>query len=186
MDADDITQMLVAAASGSDVAMDEVFQAVYPRLREIAHARRQGWQGSHTLNTTALIHEAYVKVAGSGSNEFQNRGHFFATTARAMRQVLINYAEKRSAKKRGGGASEVTLHENDAVTDPAMEELLSLNDALKKLESMSPRQGQVVECLFFAGLGVAETAEALEISPATVKRDWSTARAWLYREMRNE
>jgi RNA polymerase sigma factor (TIGR02999 family) len=99
---------------------------------------------------------------------------------------LINYAEKRSAKKRGGGASEVTLHDDDAVTDPAMDELLSLNDALKKLENMSPRQGQVVECLFFAGLGVAETAEALDISPATVKRDWSSAKAWLFREMRSE
>ena len=186
MDADDITRLLVAAADGSDVAMDEVFEAVYPRLREIAHARRRGWQGSNTMNTTALIHEAYVKVAGSGSSRYQNRGHFFATTARAMRQVLINYAEKRSAKKRGGGAVEVTLREDDAVIDQAMDELLSLNDALRKLETMSSRQGQVVECLFFAGLGVAETAEALEISPATVKRDWSTARAWLYREMRNE
>ena len=186
MDADDITRLLDAAGDGADGAMDEVFEAVYPRLREIAQARRRGWQGSQTMNTTALIHEAYVKVAGSGSGQYENRGHFFATTARAMRQVLINYAEKRSAQKRGGGAAEVTLYEDDAVTDEAMDELLSLNDALKKLEAMSARQAQVVECLFFAGLGVAETAEALEISPATVKRDWSTARAWLYREMRDE
>jgi RNA polymerase sigma factor (TIGR02999 family) len=100
-----------------------------------------------------------------------------------MRQVLINYAERQSAKKRGGGAADVTLYEGDAVTDNALEELLSLNDALAKLAELSERQAQVVECLFFAGLTIEETGEALEISPATVKRDWSTARAWLYREM---
>lgn len=182
MDADDITRLLVAAKDGSDDAMDEVFQVVYPRLKEIARARRRGWQGAHTMNTTGLIHEAYIKVA-SGTGGFENRGHFFATTARAMRQVLINYAERQSAKKRGGGVSEVTLYEDDAVTDGAMDELVALNDALQKLEGMSARQGQVVECLFFAGLNIAETAEALDISPATVKRDWATARAWLYREM---
>jgi len=185
MDADDITRLLAAASDGSDGAMDEVFEVVYPRLKEIARARRRGWHGAHTMNTTGLIHEAYVKVAGGGS-AFENRGHFFATTARAMRQVLINYAERQSAKKRGGGAVEVTLYDDDAVTDDAMDELLTLNEALRKLEAMSPRQGQVVECLFFAGLDIAETAEALDISPATVKRDWSTARAWLYREMQDD
>lgn len=186
MEADDITRLLVAAGEGSDDAMDEVFEVVYPRLKEIARARRRGWQGSHTMNTTGLIHEAYMKVAGGGTSKFENRGHFFATAARAMRQVLINYAEKRTAQKRGGGAAEVTLYEDDAVTDDAMDELLSLNAALEKLEAMSGRQAQVVECLFFAGLNIAETAEALDISPATVKRDWATARAWLYREMRDD
>jgi RNA polymerase sigma factor (TIGR02999 family) len=185
MDAEDITRLLAAASDGSDRAMDEVFEVVYPRLKEIARARRRGWQGAHTMNTTGLIHEAYMKVAGSGSS-FENRGHFFATTARAMRQVLINYAERQSAQKRGGGASEVTLYDDDAITDDAMDELIALNDALRKLETMSPRQGQVVECLFFAGLDIAETAEALDISPATVKRDWATARAWLYREMQED
>lgn len=185
MDADDITHLLAAAADGSDDAMDEVFQVVYPRLKEIARARRRGWQGAHTLNTTGLIHEAYMKVAG-GAGSFENRGHFFATTARAMRQVLINYAERQSAKKRGGATSEVTLYDDDAVTDHAIDELISLNDALEKLERLSDRQGRVVECLFFAGLTIPETAEALDISPATVKRDWATARAWLYREMRDD
>lgn len=186
MDADDITRLLSAAQDGSEGAMEEVFESVYPRLREIAHARRRGWQGDHTMNTTALIHEAYLKVAGSGSVEYQSRGHFFATTARAMRQVLINYAEKRSAKKRGGGVSEVTLYEDDAVADEALDELLALDAALKKLQTLSERQAQVVECLFFAGLGNADAAEALGISPATVKRDWTTARAWLYREMSDD
>jgi RNA polymerase sigma factor (TIGR02999 family) len=185
MDADDITRLLAAAADGSDEAMDEVFAVVYPRLKEIARARRRGWQGAHTMNTTGLIHEAYLKVAG-GKSAYENRGHFFATAARAMRQVLINYAERQSAQKRGGGASEVTLHDHDAATDDAMEELVALNDALKKLESMSERQARVIECLFFAGLTIPETAEALDISPATVKRDWTTARAWLYREMQGD
>lgn len=183
MDADDITRLLVAAKEGTSGAMDEVFAAVYPRLREIAASRRRGWMGDETLGTTALIHEAYVKVAASGSREYESRGHFFATTARAMRQVLINYAEKKSAQKRGGGAAEVTLYDDDAVVDQAMDEMLALNAALAKLEELSPRQAQVVECLFFAGLSIPEAAEAVEISPATVKRDWTTARAWLYREM---
>ena len=186
MEADDITRLLAAAGDGSDEAMDQVFEVVYPRLKEIARARRRGWHGSHTLNSTGLIHEAYLKVAGAGTGKFESRGHFFATTAKAMRQVLINYAEKRSAKKRGGGAAEVTLHDDDAVTDDAMDELLSLDAALRKLEAMSSRQAQVVECLFFAGLNIEEAGEALDISPATVKRDWSTARAWLYREMKED
>jgi RNA polymerase sigma factor (TIGR02999 family) len=183
MQADDITRLLVAAEDGSSEALDEVFELVYPRLREIAHARRRGWYGSDTVDTTGLVHEAYLKLAGSGTGHYENRAHFFATTARAMRQVLINYAERKGAKKRGGGSADVTLYEGDAVTDSALEELLSLNAALEKLSSLSDRQGQVVECLFFAGLSIDETAEALDVSPATVKRDWSTARAWLYREM---
>jgi len=100
--------------------------------------------------------------------------------------VLINYAEKQAAKKRGGGATDVTLYDDDAVTDDAMDELLTLNEALEKLEAMSPRQSKVVECLFFAGLNIPETAEALDISPATVKRDWAMARAWLFCEMQDE
>lgn len=183
MEANDITRLLVAAEDGSPEALDEVFEVVYPRLREIARARRRGWQGAETVDTTGLVHEAYLKLASSGTAKFENRAHFFATTAKAMRQVLINYAERQSAKKRGGGAADVTLYEGDAVTDNALDELLSLNTALEKLASLSERQAQVVECLFFAGLNIEETAEALDISPATVKRDWSTARAWLYREM---
>ena len=185
MEVDDITRLLAAAEDKNPEAMDELFHVVYPRLREIARARRRGWQGSHTMDTTALVHEAYLKIAASGSGQFQNRGHFFATTARAMRQVLINYAEKRSAQKRGGGAAEVTLNEGDAVTDEAVEELISLNAALEQLAAMSTRQAQVVECLFFAGLTISDAAEALGVSPATVKRDWATARAWLYREMQD-
>lgn len=183
LEPDDITRLLGAAQRGNPQAMDEVFVSVYPKLRAMAQSRRRGWRGNFTMNTTALIHEAYVKVAGQGGGDYQNRGHFFAVAAKAMRQVLINYAEKQSAKKRGGGAAQVTLYEKDAVHEEALDEILALEAALKKLEALSERQARVVECLFFAGLGVEETAEALEISPATVKRDWSAARAWLYREI---
>lgn len=185
-DVQDITRLLVAAGQGREGALDEVFSSVYPRLRELARARRRGWQGDHTLDTTSLIHEAYLKVASASSPQFESRGHFFAVAAQAMRQVLINYAEKKSAAKRGGGAAHVTLHERDLVSDHAMDEILALETALKRLEAMSPRQARVVECLFYAGFTVEETAEALALSPATVKRDWSAARAWLYREMHPE
>lgn len=162
--------------------MDDVFASVYPRLKRLARSQRRRWQGNDTLATTVLIHEAYLKVASSKS-AYADRGHFFSVAAQAMRQVLINYAEKKSAQKRGGGAAHVTLHDSDWVADHAVDEILTLNRALVRLEEMSPRQARVVECLFFAGYTVDETAEALEISPATVKRDWSAARAWLYREM---
>jgi RNA polymerase sigma factor (TIGR02999 family) len=183
MDASDITRMLDAAREGDADANEELFASVYPRLRQIAKQRRRGWRGDDTLDTTALVHEAYIKIAARPDAEYQSRGHFFAVAATAMRQILINYAERKGAAKRGGGANPVTLRDADIVSDEAVEDLLSLNEALKKLETLSPRQAGVVECLFFAGYGVAETAEALDISPATVKRDWAAARAWLYREM---
>jgi RNA polymerase sigma factor (TIGR02999 family) len=186
MDATDITRMLDAARGGDSDANEELFASVYPRLRQIAKQRRRGWQGDDTMDTTALVHEAYLKIAARPDAEYQSRGHFFAVAATAMRQILINYAEKKSAAKRGGGASQVTLRDGDIVADEAVDDLLALNEALKKLEELSTRQAGVVECLFFAGYGVAETAEALDISPATVKRDWAAARAWLYREMRTD
>lgn len=179
----DITQLLVAAGEGHAGAMDDVFSSVYPRLRELARSRRRSWRGNHTLDTTSLIHEAYLKVASASAPRYESRGHFFAVAAQAMRQVLINYAEKKGAAKRGGGAAHVTLHERDLVQEQALDEILTLDSALKRLEDMSPRQARVVECLFYAGFTVEETAEALGLSPATVKRDWSAARAWLFREM---
>jgi len=182
----EITQLLVAAGQGREGALDEVFASVYPRLRQLARSRRRGWQGDNTLDTTALIHEAYLKVASSRNPRYESRGHFFAVAAQAMRQILINYAEKKGAQKRGGGAAHVTLHEGDAVSEDALDEILTLDAALARLEVLSPRQARVVECLFYAGFTVEETADALETSPATVKRDWSAARAWLYREMQAE
>jgi len=184
MDATDITRMLDAARGGDMEANEELFASVYPRLRDIAKQRRRGWRGDDTMDTTALVHEAYLKIAARPDAGYESRGHFFAVAATAMRQILINYAEKKSAAKRGGGATPVTLRDHDLVADDALDDLLTLNAALEKLAELSARQAGVVECLFFAGYGVAETAEALDISPATVKRDWAAARAWLYREMR--
>lgn len=183
MDSDDITRLLAEAGGGDEAAMGVVIESVYPRLREIAEARRRSWRGDDTLSATAILHEAYMKVASSPNARFESRGHFFAVVARAMRQVLLNYAEMKGAAKRGGGDRPVTLQDGDIVSEGSAEELLALEAALEKLEAIHERQARVVECLFFAGLEIAETAEALDISPATVKRDWSAARAWLYREM---
>lgn len=185
---EEITELLQAAGAGDADAMDDVFASVYPRLRRIARGRRRSWHGNPTLDTTALVHEAYLKIARRSSTRFRNRGHFFAVAAKAMRQLLIDYAEKKRAAKRGGGEAPETLEEErvgagEDAPEGAVLELLSLNAALERLEELEPRQGRVVECLFFLGLTIDETAETLDVSPATVKRDWSAAKAWLYREM---
>ena len=140
--------------------------------------------GAPTLDT-ALVHEAYLKLAKTRAFRFRSRGHFFATISKAMRHALVNYAEGRRATKRGGGAVKVTLNEQPSTPADTCAELVSVDKALADLEELNPRQARVVECLFFAGLGVAETAEALDTSPATVKRDWSTARSWLYAVLHN-
>lgn len=183
MEADDITRLLADASDGDTNAMEQVLNQVYPRLHQIAQARRRGWRGDDTMDTSALVHEAYLKVANSPGAEYESRGHFFAVIAKAMRQVLINYAEMKRAAKRGGGAVPVTLNDADLISDDSLEEVIALNTALAKLEEINPRQAQVVECLFFAGLEIAETAEAVGTSPATVKRDWTAARAWLHNEI---
>ncbi len=183
MDSEDITRLLAAASGGDDEAMERVVASIYPRLREIAHARRRGWRGDETMDTTALVHEAYLKIARGSEAEYESRGHFFAVVATAMRQVLINYAEMKRAAKRGGGRVSVTLQEGDLIAEESLDEVISLGDALEKLEAIHPRQARVVECLFFGGFEIAETAEAIGISPATVKRDWTAARAWLYLEI---
>lgn len=179
---DEITLWLRAAGLGDPEAAEAVFRSVYPRLRELARARlRRG--GPQTLNTTALVHEVWLKGVGAEGSSFESRGHFFATAARAMRHVLVNRAEARQSQKRGAGARAQTLHEDQAVSEEPDLGLLDLDRALQKLEKISPRQGRVVECLFFVGFTIDETAEALAISPATVKRDWDMAKAWLFREM---
>ena len=179
-----ITQLLDAASSGDPSARDALFETVYRELRIIARAHRRRWNGNETLNTTALIHEAYVKFAAGGANRFENRTHFFATASKAMRQVLVNYAEKVAAAKRGGNAVRVTLSGNMPISGDTVDDLLSVNQALEKLQQSNERQARVFECRVFGGMTNDEVAAALEISTATVKRDWSVASAWLYREMR--
>lgn len=174
-----VTELLVAMSAGQEAALDALFPIVYDELREVAHGQLRRQRPGHTLNTTALVHEAYFKLAGSGEVAWQNRRHFLAVAARAMRQVLINYAKKRMAQKRGGGAQHLTLEEEKIALPTEPDVLLTLEKALHQLEQLDQRQSRVVELRFFGGLTIEETADVLEVSTMTVKRDWRLARAWL-------
>jgi RNA polymerase sigma factor (TIGR02999 family) len=179
----DITAVLEAVRSGDRAAVDQLFKAVYDELQSIAHKQRLRWEGDETLNTTALVHEAYVKLVDHQEANWKDRAHFYAVAATAMRHILINYAERRMAAKRGGGAPHAALEDSNPVAEEAAEDLLALGAALDALGELDSRQSRVVECRFFAGLGVRETAEALGVSTSTVERDWSVARAWLRRAL---
>ena len=179
----EITQLLRELTHGDDDAAGELFPLVYGELRAIAHGRLRNEPAGHTLNTTALVHEAYLKLVNQDRVDWQNRAHFFAVAARAMRRILIDYAVARKAQKRGGERRKVPLDEVVIMADQRSDELLALDEALRRLETINERHGRVIECRFFAGMSIEETAEALDISPATVKRDWTLARAWLHREL---
>ncbi len=180
---DEITARLRAAAGGDREALNEVFALVYEELRRRARAQRRRWSGDDTLDTTALVHEAYLKLVDQSRAGWNDRAHFLAVAARAMRHVLVNYAEQRRAAKRGGGAPHVPLDESNPVSEEVAEEVIALHEALERLATISERQARVVEARFYAGLSIEETADALGISPATVKRDWQLASAWLHREI---
>ncbi|HSK21223.1 MAG TPA: ECF-type sigma factor [Longimicrobiales bacterium] len=186
MTGESITVLLDRARAGEANAADNLFTAVYDELRHVAHAQRRRWQGDDTLNTTALIHEAYIRLAGRESISFINRTHFFATAAQAMRQVLINYAERRSAAKRGGGATHVTLEEDSLVAEATFDELLALDELLTQLEVEDARRARIVECRVFGGMTVDEVAQALDLSAATVKREWRIASTRLYQRLRSD
>ncbi|NNM04699.1 MAG: sigma-70 family RNA polymerase sigma factor [Gemmatimonadetes bacterium] len=189
----DITQRLRQAQEGDRGALDEVFGLVYEELHRQARAQRRRWSGDHTLDTTALVHEAYLKLVGQPDASWNDRGHFLAVAARAMRHLLVNYAERRRAAKRGGGASHISLEDREAgsdsstdfnpVSEEVADELIALNEALERLGAVNERQVSVVEARFYVGLSIEETAQALGLSPATVKRDWQVASAWLHREI---
>lgn len=181
----DITTLLARARDGDDAAADVLFDTLYGELLRLAHGVRRG-ESSQTLNTTALVHEAWIKLSSASAADVRSRAHFKHIAARAMRQVLVDRARRRDAVKRGGGVAAVTL--NEAAAPPGggpmdAETLLELHSALERLEHQDPRAARVVDCRFFGGLEVEETAEALGISTATVKRDWRMARAWLAREL---
>jgi RNA polymerase sigma factor (TIGR02999 family) len=191
----EITQRLRLAQKGDRKALDEVFTLVYDELYRLARSQRRRWSGDYTLDTTALVHEAYLKLVGQTEASWNDRGHFLAVAARAMRHLLVNYAERRRTAKRGGGASHLSLDQGDAeagspvdfnpVSEGVAEELIALHQALERLSTISERQVQVVEARFYAGLSVDETAQGLDISAATVKRDWQMASAWLHREIKS-
>ena len=183
-DTETVTRLLLSFAEGDEAAMDELMPIVYDELCRIARGQRRGERNGHTLNTTALVHEAYLKLVRLDRIQWQNRAQFFGIAAQAMRQILINYAVKRNAQKRGGGTPDVPLDDAVIMSPAQAEDLLALNDALRQLEALNQRQGRVVECRFFAGMTIEETASALDVSPATVKRDWTAARAWLNHALR--
>jgi len=180
---DNITGLIAAAADGSDQAADDLYALVYAELRKIAKAQRAHWYGNETVGTTALIHEAYIKLAGS-KLDFANRKHFYATAARAMRQVLMNYAARSKAAMRSG--VEVPV-EDDVLAfadEQTVEDLVVMNDLLRQLEEQNARRCRIVEYRVFGGMNIDDIAEVLQVSRSTVKREWSVASAWLYRELR--
>lgn len=174
----------------SEVAND-LFQRAYGELRKRARRQRKRWKGTPTLRTTALVNEAYLKLVDQEDRSWENRSHFFAVSATAMRQILIDRARRKRAEKRGGEAPRLSLEElreklgrEAAMTEEDAEAFLILEDALEQLEEAHPRAARGVECRFFGGMTIEETAEALGVSTATVSRDWKQAKAWLYREMK--
>lgn len=179
-----VTELLDALSDGDREALDRLFPIVYEELRRIARRRLSKERPGHTLNTTALVHEAYLKLVGLDSIQYEGRAHFFAVAAQAMRNILVSYAQYKKAAKRGGGRPGVPLDEAVVMSEQQADGILALDEALGRLQALGERQYRVVESRFFAGLTIEETAEALDISPATVKRDWNLARAWLNRELR--
>ncbi len=179
-----ITSLLEAVREGSEDAFEELYARVYGELKKLARKVRSG-HSSETLNTTALVHEAYERLAPGADAQVENQRHFFRLAARAMRFILIDSARKRHAIKRGGSATQITFNEDQHVSAIDLQDLLSLNEALTRLETIDERKARVVECRYFAGLTIEDTAQALSISPPTVQRDWRAARAWLASEMTN-
>ena len=179
-----VTKVLLAARPGDSAAAEELLPLVYDELRRLAGQQMAREAPGQTLQPTALVHEAYLRLVGPRDMAWQNRGHFFAAAARAMRQILVNRAHKRRAAKHGGGRVRVNLQEIEPTAgEPPEDVLFALDEALDQLADVAPRPAQIVMLRYFAGLSVEETAEALGISPRTVKRDWRFARAWLHSEI---
>ncbi len=175
----DITDLLASLDGAPRDAVDRVFPLVYEELKKIAAARLRAESEGHTLSATALVHEAYLKLVGQRNTDWKNRAHFFAVAARAMRRILIDHAVARKAQKRGGGEAFVTLLDEESGEDSSAEELLELDEAMQRLASLDPRQAQIVELRFFAGLQLTDVAEVLRVSLSSVNRDWRAARAYL-------
>lgn len=182
-DSGDVTALLVQLGGGDRSALDDLVPLIYDQLKAIAQNQLARESPGHSLNATALVHEAYLKIERLDRIEWQNRAHFFAIAAQAIRRVLVNHAIARNARKRGGGRVRVDLDTAPLFEDADIDSVLGLNQALERLEQLEPRQVRVVECRFFGAMNNEEIAEALGISRATVKRDWTVARAWLQREL---
>lgn len=183
MDRSRITTLLQAHASGDRHALDELIPLVYREMHQIAKGRLLGERPNHTYDATALVHEAYLKLAGLNRLNWQNREHFFAIASQVMRNILVNYAVRQNAQKRGGQRIRITLGEEHARHEIPLDDIISVDEALRRLHRIDERQARVVECRFFGGLTIEETSRALGISAPTVSRDWKVARAWLTREL---
>jgi RNA polymerase sigma factor (TIGR02999 family) len=178
-----VTDLLVQWSQGNDAALSELTPLVYEELRRLAHHHMGGQRPNHTLQTTALVNEAYLRLADQTNPRWQNRAHFFAVAARAMRQILVSYARSNRAQKRGGGAARIELDEAAILSPEQSNEIVDVHEALEKLATLDSRKAQVVELKFFGGLNYEEIAEVLKIARMTVRRDWEFARLWLYTEL---
>ena len=182
----EVTQLLVDWGNGNQAALDRLMPLVYTELRQLAHRYMRRERPGHTMQTTALIHEAYLRLVDQNQVRWQHQAHFFGIAARLMRQILIEHARSHTHAKRGGGVGTISLDEAAIVSQARATELLALNDALERLATIDPRKSQVVELRFFGGLSVEEAAQVLNITPNTVLRDWRMAKAWLRREISHE
>jgi RNA polymerase sigma factor (TIGR02999 family) len=178
----EVSQLLRAWSDGDRSALDKLTPIVYEELRRLARCHLRGERGGHSLQTTALVNEAYMRLVDYNRMQWQDRAHFFAASAQLMRRILVEHARRHNLK-RGGGLQHVSLGDVALVVGDRSADLIALDDAMGALARIDPRKAQVVELRFFGGLSVPETADVLKVSPVTVMRDWSTAKAWLYREM---
>jgi len=179
----EVTQLLADWGKGDRSALDKLFPLVQSELRRIAQRQMSHERAGHTLQATALVNEAYLKLAGQQGFDWQNRAHFFAVCAQVMRHILIDHARAHARDKRGGGAIQVSLNEALLVAEDQAAHFIALDEALRVLERLDPQKGKIVELRYFGGLGIEETAEVLNVSPRTVRREWQRAKAWLYRMM---
>jgi len=179
MSPQNVTQLLADWGRGDKSAFDKLFPLVHDELRRIARSQMSHERAGHTLQATALVNEAYLKLAGNEGHEWRNRAHFYAVCAQVMRHTLIDHARAHARDKRGGGAIQVSLDEADVMAQA--DEFVALDESLRVLESVDPQKARIVELRYFGGFSVEETAEVLDISPRTVRREWQRAKAWLYR-----
>jgi RNA polymerase sigma-70 factor, ECF subfamily len=178
-----LTQLLVAWSDGDQKALDELFPLVYDELRQVARRHMRRERRGHTLRTTALVNDAYLRLVDQRQVRWQNRAHFFAIAAQMMRRILVDHARSKHYEKRGGGAVHVPLEEAAVLAEGKSAEILALDEALRALAELDPRRARVVELRYFGGLSNEEIAEVLKVSTNTVTRDWNMARAWLYNEL---
>jgi RNA polymerase sigma factor (TIGR02999 family) len=181
-DGGDVTRLLRQLRSGDQDAAGKLISAVYGELRQVAARAMRNERPGHTLQPTALVHEAFMKLAGAAGVEWRDRAHFFGVAARLMREILVDYARRRGAAKRGSGAR-ITLDDSLLIAEDRLADVLAIDEVVQRLEALDARQGQIVELRFFGGLSVEEVAEVMKISTPTVKREWQSAKAWLHREL---